>query len=222
MSYALSRPSKTKHSTILALVLGFHALLITALLAAKAVAPHIVEIPMVVDLLDATPAPQVTPTTLRPAVPVASKTPVASKPQSTPKTPSPPTPLEATQSTQAALQAPQASVSESKPEPVAAPAAPAAPSESPARFDADYLRNPAPPYPPISRRSGEEGKVVLRVRVSPQGSAESVDIKTSSGIQRLDDSALNTVRKWKFIPAKRGETAIQSTVLVPIVFKLEQ
>ena len=69
---------------------------------------------------------------------------------------------------------------------------------------------------------GEEGKVVLRVLVTPSGNAESIEIKTSSGSQRLDDSAMKTVRNWKFVPAKRGETAVASSVLVPIIFKLEQ
>ena len=91
-----------------------------------------------------------------------------------------------------------------------------------ARFDADYLKNTAPPYPPQSRRLGEEGKVILRVHVSPEGIAEEVEIRTSSGSSRLDDSALRTVRTWKFISAKRGNSAVASWVLVPIIFKLEQ
>jgi protein TonB len=92
---------------------------------------------------------------------------------------------------------------------------------SKARFDADYLHNPAPPYPPQARRMSEEGKVILRVEVSAEGRAENVEIKTSSGSARLDESALRTVRSWRFVPAKRGETAIASWVLVPIIFKLE-
>ena len=93
---------------------------------------------------------------------------------------------------------------------------------TPARFDAVYLNNPAPPYPPASRRLGEEGKVILRVRVSPEGNADEVELKTSSGSPRLDDSARRTVRRWQFIPARRGGTAVESWVLVPILFKLEQ
>lgn len=92
---------------------------------------------------------------------------------------------------------------------------------SKARFDADYLHNPAPPYPPQARRMSEEGKVILRVEVSAEGRAANVEIKTSSGSARLDESALRTVRSWRFIPAKRGETAVDSWVLVPIIFKLE-
>ena len=69
---------------------------------------------------------------------------------------------------------------------------------------------------------GEEGKVILRVQVTPQGSASEVEIRTSSGSPRLDEAAQKTVRNWKFIPAKQGDTAVQSWVLVPIIFKLEQ
>jgi protein TonB len=91
-----------------------------------------------------------------------------------------------------------------------------------ARFDADYLKNPKPPYPSYSQRLGEEGKVILRVLVSTEGNAQEVELHTSSGSRRLDDSALNTVRAWKFVPAKRAGVAIESRVLVPILFKLEQ
>ncbi|MBP5987728.1 MAG: energy transducer TonB [Azonexus sp.] len=136
--------------------------------------------------------------------------------QPIPKTPTPV--IEATRSEQPAVAAPLASPPDIKPAP---PAPPAAEPVSQARFDADYLKNPAPPYPPLSRKIGEEGKVILRVSVNPQGSADSVEIKTSSGSQRLDESAQRTVRNWKFIPAKRGDTAVQSWVLVPIIFKLE-
>jgi protein TonB len=63
--------------------------------------------------------------------------------------------------------------------------------------------------------------VILRVLVTPEGNAGSLEINSSSGSARLDESALRTVRLWKFIPARRGNTPMQSRVLVPIVFKLE-
>ena len=93
---------------------------------------------------------------------------------------------------------------------------------SQASFAADYLRNPAPPYPPLARRMGEEGEVILRVSVTPNGTAETVEIRSSSGSSRLDEAALRTVRTWKFIPARRDDVAVQSWVLVPLIFKLEQ
>lgn len=94
-------------------------------------------------------------------------------------------------------------------------------TRSEARFDADYLRNPKPVYPSMSRRLGEEGKVLLRVRVSTQGLALSVDIRQSSGYLRLDEAARAAVEKWRFVPAQRGSEAIEATVLVPLAFSLD-
>lgn len=105
------------------------------------------------------------------------------------------------------------------PAPVAAPPAPPAPMVA-ARFDADYLQNPKPKYPALSRRLGEEGKVVLRVRVSAQGAALSVVVKQSSGHERLDAAAIAAVERWRFVPARQGEQAVEASVLVPLNFTL--
>jgi protein TonB len=110
------------------------------------------------------------------------------------------------------------------PAPIAAAAAPAPmapPSVTPPVFNADYLANPPPPYPAISRRAGEQGRVVLRVHVTPAGTVDDVQLRTSSGHARLDDSALQTVKRWKFVPAKRGAEPVAEWVLVPISFALE-
>ena len=104
------------------------------------------------------------------------------------------------------------------------PAPPAPPAPAPivaARFDADYLQNPKPIYPPMSRRLGEEGKVVLRVRVGAQGISLSVEIKQSSGFSRLDEAARAAVEKWRFVPARQGSEAVESSVLVPLHFSLD-
>lgn len=90
----------------------------------------------------------------------------------------------------------------------------------PPRFDAAYLDNPAPHYPPMSRRLGEQGKVMLHVLVNADGSAAQVELKTSSGAARLDQSALDTVKRWRFIPAKLGNQAVSGWVQVPILFTL--
>ena len=90
-----------------------------------------------------------------------------------------------------------------------------------ARYDAAYLHNPRPPYPPLSRRLGEEGKVLLRVRVSKEGQAVAVDLEKSSNFERLDDAARAVVSRWRFVPARRGDEAIEATVIVPIVFRLD-
>lgn len=112
------------------------------------------------------------------------------------------------------------------PAPAVAPPAPvavapaAAPYVAP-RFDAAYLENPAPAYPSIARRQREEGRVLLRVRVGTDGRAESVEVATSSGHERLDRAALDAVRRWRFVPARRGDEAIAAFVNVPISFALD-
>lgn len=213
MSYALSPPSTSRRSGLLGVVIGLHVGVLLLALAAKTVAPQIMEMPLIVDLL---PAPQIEAPPEAKPLPVARPEPEKRKPLPVPKEPAPV--LETTASEAPAENAPLAPPQIAEP----APPAPAAAAISQARFDADYLRNPPPPYPPLSRRMGEEGKVILRVSVNAQGTADSVEIRTSSGSSRLDDSALRTVRTWRFIPAKRGTVAVHSFVLVPIIFKLEQ
>lgn len=90
----------------------------------------------------------------------------------------------------------------------------------PPRFGAAYLHNPAPSYPAVSRRIGEEGRVMLRVLVSKGGDAEQVEIESGSGFTRLDKAALDAVKKWRFIPAKRNNQPISAYVIVPIQFTL--
>ena len=88
------------------------------------------------------------------------------------------------------------------------------------RFNADYLDNPKPLYPSASRRMGEEGEVRLRVQVGPAGHAQQIEIYRSSGFPRLDQAALDTVKQWRFIPARQGEQPIAAWVIVPIQFSL--
>lgn len=95
-----------------------------------------------------------------------------------------------------------------------------APPVTPARFDASYLQNPAPAYPSLARRLGEEGTVLLRVFVEPAGSAGQIEIQAGSGSPRLDQAAVAAVRRWQFVPARRGEEAVGAWVVVPILFNL--
>lgn len=89
-----------------------------------------------------------------------------------------------------------------------------------ANFRANYAHNPKPDYPTIAKSRGWQGKVLLRVKVSAQGLSDDVTVEQSSGHEILDESAVEAVRKWRFIPAKRGETPVASSVIVPIVFTL--
>lgn len=150
------------------------------------------------------------------------------KPPPQPKSAKPvhiPTPILAVASPVESLAAASFAVAPQPPAPALAPAIVAAPAPAPAliaaRFDADYLDNPKPLYPHASRRLGEEGKVVLRVFVSADGDAKRVEVKHSSGFQRLDLAAEEAVSRWRFVPAKRGEQAVTAWVVVPIVFSLK-
>ncbi|WP_026604122.1 energy transducer TonB [Methylomonas sp. 11b] len=88
-------------------------------------------------------------------------------------------------------------------------------------LNADYLNNPAPAYPSASRQLGEQGKVLLRVLVNSDGQVEQVLLRKSSGHERLDQAAQETVQKWRFVPARRGEQVVSAWVVVPISFSLE-
>lgn len=93
-------------------------------------------------------------------------------------------------------------------------------STTPARAFANYLNNPKPHYPGIARSRHWEGRVYLRVYVTPGGLCEKLVLQRSSGQDVLDESAMEAVRKWKFVPGKRGSTPIASWVTVPIEFVL--
>ena len=84
-----------------------------------------------------------------------------------------------------------------------------------------YDRNPKPPYPRIARRRKYEGVVVLKVEILPNGRVGELRVRRSSGHHILDKSALKTVKKWRFIPAKRGVDPIRIWAEIPIKFKLE-
>ena len=103
-----------------------------------------------------------------------------------------------------------------------APVAPPAPVkvELPST-NADYLNNPKPAYPAMSKRAGEQGQVVVRVLIGADGTAQKAEIKTSSGFDRLDRAALATVLQWRYVPGKRGGVAEAMWFNVPINFVLE-
>jgi TonB family protein len=83
-----------------------------------------------------------------------------------------------------------------------------------------YAENPKPDYPQKAREKGHEGEVVLRVEVLSNGRVGQIEIKKSSGYELLDQSALTTVKQWKFIPASKGNVRIPFWVNIPIKFQL--
>ena len=86
----------------------------------------------------------------------------------------------------------------------------------------DNLKNPAPPYPEAARRQGEEGMVVLLISIDKTGHPAQVEVQRSSGYALLDESALTTVRRWKFIPARMGGRPIESAANLQVLFRLKE
>ena len=87
--------------------------------------------------------------------------------------------------------------------------------------DASYLQNPAPVYPPISKRLGEQGRVVVRVLIGADGVPQKAELKRSSGFDRLDRSALEYVMKCRYVPGKVGGVPQAMWYEAPVSFVLE-
>ena len=147
-----------------------------------------------------------------------------------PPTPQPPAP--ATPEPPAVLAAPTAAptapaVQAAPPAPPPpAPPAPPPPPAAPAKVEmpsskADYLHNPPPDYPRMSKRLGEQGKVVLKVLIGTDGTPQKVELVTSSGFERLDKSAMDAAMRWRYVPGKRGGVPEAMWYQVPIQFTLE-
>ena len=83
-----------------------------------------------------------------------------------------------------------------------------------------YSVNPEPEYPPLARRRGLEGSVVLEVLVDEQGAVSELTVQRSSGHRLLDDAALKSVKTWRFEPGRRGGEPQEMKVLVPVRFAL--
>lgn len=87
-------------------------------------------------------------------------------------------------------------------------------------YHAAYLNNPPPVYPLAARRRGIEGTVLVRAQIQEDGQCLQALLSKSSGHEMLDKAAVNAVKSWRFIPAKRGSQTITAWVEVPITFRL--
>jgi periplasmic protein TonB len=92
---------------------------------------------------------------------------------------------------------------------------------APPRPVAGLATNQRPAYPEGARRRGEQGRVVVRVAVSAEGSPLDVSVASSSGHASLDAAALAAVRRWRFVPAIQGGKPVAAAAEVPVQFRLE-
>jgi protein TonB len=87
-------------------------------------------------------------------------------------------------------------------------------------LQAAYKENPKPSYPKAAFRVGAEGTVEVAVEVNPDGSVAAVRLVQSSGHESLDQSALDTIKGWRFRSARKDGVLSKSVVRVPITFRL--
>lgn len=85
----------------------------------------------------------------------------------------------------------------------------------------DYNHNPKPKYPKVARKRGYEGEVKLKVFVLANGKVGKIEVIRPSGYDVLDQSALEAVRDWVFVPGKENGKEISTWVTVPITFQLK-
>lgn len=225
-----------KKTMITGMVLALHAAGIWALQNSmnRPPEPQIIAAEVIAQFI-APPAPEppaaAPPAPQQPEPPKPTPKPQPPKPKPTPVQKAPPLPKAITDPTPApnapkgTLDSAPAPVADAAPPaPPAAPAPPAPPSGGAVQLpssNAAYLNNPRPSYPSISRRMSEQGKVLLRVLVDENGSPQQIEIKQSSGFDRLDKAALASVQKWRFVPGKRNGVPEAMWNIVPVNFVLE-
>jgi periplasmic protein TonB len=228
-------PKVSRNIAIVGSVVLFH---VAALWALQAGLLHrapelIVPVRMLSEMVAPPPPPEVVPPQALPPSPQPPPRPARQhlvKPAAKRAPPPPrPQPL-APPAAQPAPNAPTGSAPPAPAPPMAAGAAPDAGSASPGSgagkvempsSDAGYLQNPAPRYPAISKRMGEQGKVVVRVLIGADGSPQTAELKRSSGYERLDRSALEYVMKCRYVPGKVGGVPQAMWYEAPVNFVLE-
>ena len=208
-------------------VMAGHVFLLWALVKGLAMAapqpPEVVVMASIISappIEQAPPEPQAEPPKPQPkpvAQPKLKPQPLAVKPTAQAQKPAEAVVAQA-QPVQATTAAP--TESDSKAEATASSAPPSDTLVKPTK--ADYLNNPKPEYPALSRRLGEEGKVVISVLINTQGRAEEVRLKKSSGYNRLDDAALRAVKTWGFRAGTRNGVAEAMWFDVPVLFRLDE
>lgn len=217
-------PDVRRKWLVVSSVLVFHVVLLWALQSGllKRAVELVVPVQMLSEFIEP-PAPKVVPPPPAPPAPVK---PSVTKPK-TPSLPPAPQPLAIVDNTPA----PDArTVEATHPVPLAPITAPVvstsvAPPASPRvelpSSDADYLQNPRPIYPPLSKRLGEQGQVIHSVLIGVDGLPVSARLVKSSGFDRLDQAAMTAVMRWRYTPGKRNGVPTAMSFNVPINWVLE-
>jgi len=79
-----------------------------------------------------------------------------------------------------------------------------------------------PEYPALARRLNEQGSVMLRLTISPEGAVLAANVLRSSGFDDLDQTAVNWVlAHWKYHPAIQNGIAVTGTADATVKFDLK-
>lgn len=217
-------PEAKRKLMVVANVLLFHVVMLWALQSGllKRAVELVVPVHMLSEFIEP-PAPKVVPPPPAPSTPVK---PAVTQPKA-PSLPPAPQPLAVVDNPPA----PDArTVEATRPAPLApimvpvvqtSPAPQASPRVELPSSDADYLQNPKPVYPPLSKRLGEQGQVVHSVLIGVDGLPVSAKLVKSSGFDRLDQAAFNAVMRWRYTPGKRNGVPTAMSFNVPIHWVLE-
>lgn len=80
-----------------------------------------------------------------------------------------------------------------------------------------------PPYPSSARNASIEGTVYVKMLVNANGKVEEAFVSQSSGNAALDESAVKTVYKWRFSPAKDTfKEKVACYITIPVNFRLNR
>jgi protein TonB len=116
--------------------------------------------------------------------------------------------------------APVASEAPAAPMVVAVPPAPPAAGPKTISSGVEYIQAPQPVYPTMSKRMGEQGKVVLLILVNEKGMPDQVKVQSSSGSTRLDEAGRQAALRAVFKPHVEDGRAVSVYVIVPLTFQL--
>lgn len=214
--------SPAQRRTVIAAIVAAHAAGALGLMQIGAVREAVREAaPMFVDLI-APPAPPAPPPPPKPQ-PIVKKAPPPVPVIAAPPSPAPaPFVVPAPPPEPVIVAAPPAPpVVVAAPAPPAPPPAPAPPKNLPASA-VQYASTVQPEYPRASQRSGESGRVLVRVFIDEAGTPRQVQVNKSSGFERLDASALAAVLKFRFRPPTDNGQPLSGWAIVPIDFGLEK
>lgn len=71
--------------------------------------------------------------------------------------------------------------------------------------DRKILRQVAPEYPAWAQEQGISASVVLEFTVDPSGTVKNnIVVRRTSGYPKLDETAIQALRQWKFVPLPEG------------------